>query len=620
MKICICTTPIRPVPTNFPPLGSMAIIDSLGEANEDVFFYNIDYFRYEADEVEAYFSEGQFDIVGISAVVSTAYAYTKYLSGLIRRVSPETIILVGGNLAASAEILLRKCSVDFCVIGDGELTIVQLVKTLASEPFNLQQLSQVKGISFLDDDGRFQFTGYGHALSADQIKKPNWEILEKDGSIAHFISDELPWDEKFSPEWSEGKRFGFIQPDKGCVARCTFCHRFERGYRVRPVDILREEIHYLKQRYNIGAIGFATENFGSNKKVTQEFVELLGQEKLYWRAGAVRVRTVDFEMLKFWKENGCTAVYFGIESGSQKMLDIMEKNATVEMNTNAIRWVHEAGLFTILQFVISMPGETDETIKETIEFVKSVTPYLYLDDDEAPSNLLSVNYAQALPGTPLYEYAREHGYIGQDIASEEQYLVNISNIDAYQTDHFVNYTQQPLLNVLMWRWWLVAEIDAHYLKTKMGLSLSVLQVIGRFARLGAKMIARRIPGKFGAYIMRVLSTKDQVNSEDDKKTKGQREDGYFNIKSSPFAPLFLNSMTRCCARPILLLVTALVHAGSTKELIGLLGEQMAWSIKNILGLSTQQLPDKSLRKIVKILPSSNLVDRQDPMVSLRQGR
>ena len=121
MKICICTTPIRPTPTEFPPFGSMAIIQALRNSGENVSFYNIDYHRYNHGQNSEYFKSKQFDIVGISAVVSTAYTYTKYLIQLIKKVSPKTIVVVGGGLAASSEILHRKANVDYCVIGDGEI-------------------------------------------------------------------------------------------------------------------------------------------------------------------------------------------------------------------------------------------------------------------------------------------------------------------------------------------------------------------------------------------------------------------------------------------------------------------------------------------------------------------
>ena len=130
MKIAICTTPIRPTCTDYPPIGAMQIIQSLQKAGHDVKFYNIDYLRPNKDEVENFFQINSFELIGISAVVSTAYSYTKWLAELIKRVSENTTIVVGGNLAASAEILLRKCNVDFCVVGDGEIIIQELANAV----------------------------------------------------------------------------------------------------------------------------------------------------------------------------------------------------------------------------------------------------------------------------------------------------------------------------------------------------------------------------------------------------------------------------------------------------------------------------------------------------------
>ena len=86
MKICIATTPIRPRPTIYPPFGSMAIVQSLRKIGEEVHFYHLDFFRYKQEEIEEYFKKHQFDMVGISAVVSTAYAYTKYISEIIWKI------------------------------------------------------------------------------------------------------------------------------------------------------------------------------------------------------------------------------------------------------------------------------------------------------------------------------------------------------------------------------------------------------------------------------------------------------------------------------------------------------------------------------------------------------
>ncbi|MSO63160.1 MAG: cobalamin B12-binding domain-containing protein [Acidobacteria bacterium] len=125
MKICICTTPIRPYPTNYPPFGSLAVIQALRQVGYQSDFFNIDFHRYFDQDVRRHFESHQYDVVGISAVVSTAYAYTKQLAGWIRAASPHTTIVVGGNLAASAEILLRKTEVDFCVAGDGTISDIR---------------------------------------------------------------------------------------------------------------------------------------------------------------------------------------------------------------------------------------------------------------------------------------------------------------------------------------------------------------------------------------------------------------------------------------------------------------------------------------------------------------
>ena len=129
MRICIVTTPIRPKPTNYPPFGSMAIIQSLRSIGQEVSFHNIDYHRFSHEQNVEYFKKNKFDAIGISAVVSTAYAYTKYLSTLIRKLYPETIIFMG-VVSLLAQKYSRKANIDYCVVGDGEIIVKNLVQLL----------------------------------------------------------------------------------------------------------------------------------------------------------------------------------------------------------------------------------------------------------------------------------------------------------------------------------------------------------------------------------------------------------------------------------------------------------------------------------------------------------
>jgi len=479
MKICICTTPIRPNPTPFPPFGSMAVIQALRNLDEKASFYHIDYHRYNHSQNSEYFASQQFDMVGISAVVSTAYAYTKYLTQLIKKVSPKTIVFVGGSLAASSEILHRKSNVDYCVIGDGEIIVQNLVKAIKEKKTSDDDLKKIPGITYVDSKNKFKFTGYDHALPASMIERPDFSILEDDNSINYYIPESFgyPWDTDKNYNENDKYKATVVIVAKGCVARCTFCHRFEKGYRVSPVDSIINHMKMLRDKYNVKYIRIGDENFGSYKEDTIKLVKAMKSLGFVWTAGGVRAHTVNYDVLKLWKDNGCVAVTFGHETGSPTMLKVMEKKVSLEQNILSLKATYDAGLATGPQLVVGMPGETDKTIDETIDFLIKTMPYYPDIYRNKVDYQLSINYAQALPGTPLYEYAREHGFVGTNIDSEESYLLKISDTDAYDNDHFVNYTQQPLLKVLSWRPRILWTVFREHAKTNLKISLSKLSIL-----------------------------------------------------------------------------------------------------------------------------------------------
>lgn len=626
MNICICTTPIRPVATTYPPFGSMAIIQSLRRIGENVSFFNIDYFRHSREKVKQHFADNQFDMVGISAVVSTAYAYTKYLAGLIRAVSPRTIVVVGGNLAASAEILLRKTAVDFCVVGDGEIIIQDLVRVLYEKPLNYDRLRATKGLCFLDERGQFEFTGYGRKPTAEEIEWPDYDILEADGSLPYFISDQI--DDRFeghdSKKLQPGDRLATVVMTKGCVARCTFCHRWERGFRARPVDQVVEHVRHLKERYRVRFIDVADENFGSDREIAWELAERLEELGIAWRCAGVRTRTVSKDSLLHWKANGCISVIYGIESGSPTMLEVMEKNATLQENINALKWTYEAGLGTVIQLVLGMPGETNKTIYETIDFLKAVSAYQRFWGERAPSEMISINYAQSLPGTPLYEWAREQGYIGKALDEEEQYLIRISDIDAYKEDHFINYTGLPMLKVLIWRPLILAEVDAFYLQQKGVSNLSLWRIVNYYSGLVTDRLSRRLGFRksIATTGVNIPMWEKPPSNDGENTTKAYNyitDSGFFNIHSNlKFAPLLLNPLTKWMFYPLLAVAIAFWRGHSPLHALWLISEHLFWTCTAPFR-PAPKLPSKSLRKVVAI---SELKHKpvQDKMIPLRLGR
>ena len=189
VKIVICTLPLRSSPTFYPPLGSMALIKSLRPAGYDPYFYDIDALRPTFEEAVRFFEDQAPDVVGISAMVSTGYAYTKRLALAIRQVSPKTKIIVGGNLAASSEILLKLAKVDVCGIGEGEHTIVNLVRYYEEHKAkdDYAKLGEINSIAFLDEDGEMAFTGFDTAIPATEFLDPDYSILEQFSKIEHYL-------------------------------------------------------------------------------------------------------------------------------------------------------------------------------------------------------------------------------------------------------------------------------------------------------------------------------------------------------------------------------------------------------------------------------------------------
>ena len=597
METCIVTTPIRPKPTVFPPFGSMAIIQSLRNDNKKCSFYNIDYHRYDREEVKRYLKEKNYDIIGISAVVSTAYEYTKFLCETIRSINPNTIIIVGGGLCASAEVLHRKSMVDYCVIGDGEIIIKNLVNAIIENRVTDEDLLKIKGITFIDKKDKFRFTGYGHPLPAPLLEEPDFEILREDNSLDFFISPR--GGRSYDPEknFKEGNSCLVIVA-KGCVARCSFCHRFEKGYRVNPLEKIKNHLIKLRDVYNVRYISIGDENFGSYKEETKELAKMLGELGFVWTVGGVRAHTVDYESLKLWRDNGCEVVLYGIESGSEKMLKVMEKKITRSQNIQALKDTYDAGLSTVIQLVIGMPGETDETIEETIDFLIETMKYYPEPFRKNINYLISINYAQSLPGTPLYEYARENGYLEKSLDAEEKYLISISDKDAYDNEHFINFTQQPLLKVLSWRYWINWKIFREHVKQHLKIDISKSKMLYGFISM--------VLNKFFK-----IKIKSELEATLDKYSYSQKNPNY-NFQTYPKVTDALRLLIpwNKYTYPFILLLVAYKESMNVKWFFKMIFEHIVWSSKKF---NQENLPSQTLRKTVTI-------SDDDETVEIRKGR
>lgn len=471
MRLLMINTPNRVVPDQFPPYAILSLNKYMRKHGiSDVDFYNVDIYRPEMDDLVEIIKKKSPDVLGISAVVSTSYKFTKEISLRIKEVMPETIIILGGNLAASAEIVLRKTGVDFCALGEGETILLDFMNRTQTAALDYDQYKDIPGLVFLDNDEKLVNTGYGKDLPKEEIY--DIDIQDLGDTTSNYIYDmfddngnvtmsQFEHDKRVYEPHRKNKKYMVFIVGKGCVAKCTFCHRWDKGIRHIPVNLLMDRLDELIEKYDVGFINTQIEAFACDKKWLYELCDGLKKRDILWYAGAVRAKSVNKDMIDRMDDAGCVSLIYGLETGSPKMLEVMEKKTTLEENIRAQELTIAKGYYaTVLQFVIGMPGESPTTIKETTDFSK----YCMTLSEYTNPHLLSINYAQALPGTPLYEYARKKGYIGTSIDDEEKYLLFVSDRNAADPISTLNFTEYPMIVYWSWKYIIYLGTIVAYIK------------------------------------------------------------------------------------------------------------------------------------------------------------
>jgi len=462
---------------DLPVMPKIAIVclikwmEKSGYIRENYDYYDIDMLSSTNEEILNYVLKTKPDVVGISAVVSTTYDQVKRISRLVRQACPDSWIVLGGNMAASANVILNKTAVDICVQGDGEIPLVEFLEYVKKngKNWNYDQLYRIRGLSYLDSNRDLRFNGFGEMVPADAIPFPDYEILAL-GLKGHLealknyfrIGSENFWFIQDSRTFEAGRRPNLAQfwVSKGCVAKCTFCQRTNNKYRIFNLDAMEEHVKLLRDKHDVGFISVLDENFGSNRKYTHDVVKTFNKYNMLWIAGGVRCKSVNGEDAKFYKENGCCGLKFGVESGSQKILDMMEKRFTVQDVFNARKYCVEQGIYSPIAIMLGMPGDNEKTVLETGEFLGNM---VYMEGLHPKKLGFDIMYALPLVGTPLYEYGQQIGVIGKGIDEEERYLESVSDSGASKLN-YVNLNGSSIKDIVFWEFLVLFEATRAYLK------------------------------------------------------------------------------------------------------------------------------------------------------------
>ena len=472
LKIVFCSIPVEGIGSKLdrgrdegslgivPKVAIVALVNWLeengyNEKNWD--FLDIDMMFPSDDWIREYFRMAQPDIVALSAVVSTSFSQVKRISKIVREECPDCWIEMGGNLAASAEPVLYETDVDVVFAGDGEISFLEFVKYV--EKYGTKKktsiLKTLPGICLIDENNSLFFQIYGPPVKANQLVLPDYRILERGlrwtpekidnyfrsgASSGWFTLDERAFEKGRKPN------IAGIFASKGCVARCTFCQRNTKSYRVHPYEELDSHLKYLKKEKNVGFIQILDENFGSNKSHSYEFAKILWENDMLWMATGVRCTSIEEEDIIFYKQHGCSALKFGIESGSQTILDVMEKFFTLEDVVKRVKLCIKHKIYSPLAVMVGMPGETEITAMETGKLLGEVAAEL----DTAPHEMgYDIFYALPLPGTPLYEYGEKIGIIDTSPKGTAAYLERVTDAGTYKR-YYVNLNGAHESEVVFW--------------------------------------------------------------------------------------------------------------------------------------------------------------------------
>ncbi|MBD9362050.1 B12-binding domain-containing radical SAM protein [Methylomonas fluvii] len=370
------------------------------------------------------------DVIGISGL-TVAFNEIDRLMQEIRRINPQIPIVLGGGITSvEGELMMNTLRPDFAVVGEGEFIFSRLLATLEKG----EDASKIAGI-WCWEGALPKYTGDGESpKDLDELPLPD---LDSFGIRDHIqLQGEHGQYSYHLTRLDVGRSFP-ISASRSCPFKCTFCHHAGMGtYKKRDIVRVVDQIEDYIKIYGINGFSIYDELFSANKARVVEFCRLLKERNIHikWFC-QLRMDQLDLPMLQMMRDTGCNYISFGIESGSDVVLDSMKKKITKKIISDAVKIVREAKIGIQGNFLFGDPVETEETIRESLQFQ---------DDNE----LYFCDWSAVIPyaGTPIYNFSVEKGLI-QD---REIFMRSLCNISGYLYSSQVNMTQMSDDNYKYW--------------------------------------------------------------------------------------------------------------------------------------------------------------------------
>ncbi|MFV1975021.1 MAG: radical SAM protein [Candidatus Scalindua sp.] len=366
------------------------------------------YFGIHWKDIEKKINLLDFDIAGISAQFTLQFRNVKILSKLVKKIKPDCKVVVGGAHATvrHKQVLKEIPEIDFVIRGEGERSFLELVNRFYSN----ERFDNISGLTWRDRNKIVENISPSPIVDIDSIPLPAYDAID--------IEKYLEAMSRFPTRTYYGKRHGItVITSRGCPFQCTFCSvhlHMGRRWRGHSPEYVINHIELLVNKYNIRYFHFEDDDLTANPVRFEEILDRIIAKKMdiWWDTpNGVRADSFTQEIMDKCKISGCKFLIFGVESGSQRVLNsVIKKNLKLKDVEKACYYAKRSGVISRAFFIMGLPGEKKNDILKTVYFmIKLALKY---------NTFGGTGFAIPLYGTELYRISMEKKYLSDEITYE----------------------------------------------------------------------------------------------------------------------------------------------------------------------------------------------------------
>jgi anaerobic magnesium-protoporphyrin IX monomethyl ester cyclase len=407
------------VPMRLPPLGLAYVAGALEKAGFPVEMLDNYLLEKSIDDIKQTVRRLNPEIVGITCS-SASYQQCVETARAVKETLPSCKVVVGGwHPSYVPDSMLQHPEIDYVVMGEGERAMTELA-THITKGEDERAVAAIASVAY-KHEGKVVKNPQKFISDLDQLPFPARHLLPM-----QLYDREIPY--------LKAKPVDTMNIARGCPFNCAYCETrrlWGQGCRAFSPSRVVDEINHMATNYGTKGIYFVGDNFTINKKRTTELCELIKKSKIdiEWVCDT-RADMISRDLLSTMKEAGLRTMWFGVESGSPRILEKINKGITLEQTVQAFKLCREVGLQIACSFILGIPGETANDMEATFKFAKKLDP-----------DWCQFNIFVAVPGSDLYDevmqkhlYDRVEGFLAYVKTEDFNYESLLEVQRRFQTD------------------------------------------------------------------------------------------------------------------------------------------------------------------------------------------